>query len=213
MKKAIIVTMLVIFSLFLISCNSPETLEEETKTIEVAVIPPVDYRVVDVQPKEDLKVEELKIQKIIIGGLGSNYNGNTHEYFMANTVVDFTGIGRDNLGNDKFYLERLWNVRNDNSKMIGNSGTLVISTTAKKISMEAESPEHYTDIYMRKGEGVMPNSEMGSSVAIRGDGMPGVKIKERGVFNLVNRNSDDLAVYSIAVEREGLTIYKLILEY
>lgn len=210
----VIITILVIFSLFLIGCSSPnaprEDVNEDIKTVE-----PVDTQpaVVEIQPKEPAKPEGPKTLEIVIGGLGRNYNGNTHEYFMGNTVVDFTGVGRDNLGNDKFYLERLWNVRQDNSEMIGNSGSLVISTTAKKISIGAESPEHYTDVYMRKGEGVMPNSEMGSSLVIRGDGMPGVKIMERGVFNLVNRNSNDLAVYGITIERQDLRVYKLILEY
>lgn len=207
----VIITMLVIFSIFLIGCSSPqENVNEPVKTVEPLNTQPA---VVEIQPKEPAKPEAPKTLEIVIGGLGRNYNGNTHEYFMANTVVDFTGVGRDNLGNDKFYLERLWNVRQDNSEMIGNSGSLVISTTAKKISIGAESPEHYTDVYMRKGEGIMPNNEMGSSVAIRGDGMPGVKISQRGVFNLVSRNTNDLAVYSVIIERQGLKVYKLILEY
>lgn len=211
MKKAIIITILVIFSLFLIGCSSSNAPQENVnKTVEPISTQPA---VVEVQPKEPAKLEGPKTLEIVIGGLGRNYNGNTHEYFMANTVVDFTGVGRDNLGNDKFYLERLWNVKDDSSVMIGNSGTLVISTTAKKISMDAESPEHYTDVDIRKGEGLIPNNEMGSSVAVKGDGMPGVKIMERGVFNLVNRNTNNLVAYGIAVERQDLTVYKLILEY
>lgn len=212
MKKTIITAILVIFSLFLIGCSTTEEppVQEEIKTIDDVVEKP---EIIEVQPTQPIKETGPKALEIIIGGAGKGYNGNTHEYFMANTVVDFTGVGRENLGNDKFYLERLWNVRQDSSTMVGNSGSLVISTTAKRISMEAESPEHYTDVYMRKGEGVMPNGEMGSSVAIRGDGMPGVKVKEKGVFNLVSRNNSNLAVYNIVIERQDLTVYKLILEY
>lgn len=212
MKKAIIWGLIVLLA-FLLGCAEEKKAAKTTEQEPIKAAEPVNIpAVVDIQPKEPAKPQEPKRLEIVIGGLGRNYNGNTQEYFIGNIVVDFTGVGRDNLGNDKFYLERLWNVRQDNSEMIGNSGTLVISTTAKRISIDAESPEHYTDVYMRKGEGIMPNSEMGSSVAIKGDGMPGVKINQRGIFNLVNRNSNDLAVYSITIERQGLIVYKLILE-
>ena len=206
--------MLVIFSLFLISCNSPSAPQENVKVTEVVINPPTDQPTTPAKtPKEPAKPTGSKTLEIVIVGLGKNYNGNTHEYFMANTVVDFTGVGRDNLGSEKFYLERLWNVRDDNSVMVGNSGILVISTTAKKISMEAESPEHYTDVNMRKGEGVIPTNERGGAVIMRGDGLIGAKISDRGVFNLVNRNTNNLVAYGINIEREGLIIYKLILEY
>lgn len=212
MKKLLIFALIAVLVVFLIGCTSgkkDEIVSEQVKAVEPINTPAV----VEMQPKEPAKPETPKRLDIIIGGAGKNYNGNTHEYFVGNSVVDFTGVGRENLGNERFYLERLWNVRQDNSEMIGNSGTLVISTTARKISMDAESPEHYTDVHMRKGEGVIPNSEMGSSVAIRGDGMPGVKIMQRGIFNLVSRGSNDLAVYSVVVERQGLRVYRLILEY
>lgn len=209
MKKIKIFTLVLLLSVALIvGCSNSQPVAQDNNQ---PVQEPTQTTVVPAQQpvQEPLKPTRLEIA---VGSDGVEYNGNKEG--LQNSLFTFSAVGRevDNLEDDKFYLENLWDVHPDYSKTGSNHNTLVIKTTAKSISLVTES-QSYTDLEIYKGTKYLPDNEAGSSVGKTVSGVYGVKTISAQTLNIVKRTNNEPAVYSVISNRNGLKVYKIILEY
>lgn len=196
--------------LFIFGCSSKQITDKVglniSKEIVVDVVTPTPEPTVKIIPVP----EQPKKIEMIIGTKGTSYNDNNELFDGSKT---YTGVDRESttLPIEKFYLDRTWDVMQDYSSSAG-SGSLLVNTEAKSISLELSSPG-YVDINVFKGVKILPDNEKGTNVEKLVDLNYGTKVNGHWVVNLIKRNASNPALYEFKINRNSVKFYKLILEY
>lgn len=212
MKKTKIISIIFILFLitFLTACGQSIPAQQGTQPVGEIKTPQSQQPVIQATAPTP-SVTSNKVE-MLIGINNQNYNNNKEG--LSKSLINFAYVGREpaNLENEKYYFEGLWDVREDYAKTGSYKTNFVVKTTAKSISIQAES-ENYAVIKVFKGERYLPDSEVGSSVSKTIDGFYGFKMLGQGTFNLVKRSENTPTLYNIEIDRAGVSFYKLILEY